>query len=96
MLTPQFCGPPYACSRVLLPPTYPKAAPSQHHLPITMFSVRVQIYSVNADTHVIRHASSSHTFVPSGYCGTAWHMLHRSAGPSWAFTPTSATVKLFI
>lgn len=37
-----------------------------------MFGVRVQIYSVNADTHVIGHLSSSHTSAPSGYCGTAW------------------------
>lgn len=71
-LTPWLCGPPYACSRVLLPHMDPKAAPSQHQLPITMLSVRVQIYSVNADNHVIRHVSSSHTSAPSGYCGIAW------------------------
>lgn len=71
-LTPQLCSPPYACSRVLLPHADPKAAPPQHQLPITMFSVRVQIYSVNADTHVIRHVSSSHTSAPSGYRGIAW------------------------
>lgn len=43
----------------------PTAAPSQHQLPITMFSV-------NADTHVIRHGSSSRTSAPPRYCGTAW------------------------
>ena len=37
-----------------------------------MFSVRVQTYSVNVDTHVIRHVSSSHTSASSGYCGIAW------------------------
>lgn len=70
-LTPRLCGLPYACSRVLLPHMDPKAAPSQHQLPITMFSVRVQIYSVN-DTHVIRHMSLSHTSALPGYCGIAW------------------------
>lgn len=92
VLTPWLCGLPYACSRVLLPHTDSKAAPSQHQiqLPCSVWEFRSTLLM-----QIPMLLGTCHPHIPLHLLDiVALHgkELHRSAGPPWAFSPASATV----